>query len=308
MSNPFYSLLLLIALVAFASPAGVADAERGRMDLTFGVEHVTVLYDGLDISQADLRAYVSDAALASCKIYGHMPVARTVIKIDGTDGDSVGFATSTYSDDDDCGLIELSLGRNTSRKTLNQSWTLTHEIIHLGFPIVERSKRWLAEGIATYEEPIGRLRMGMVDAEDVWGDMLRYAPTGLPPEGDRGLNYTRAWGRVYWGGALYCLLADVEIRKKTGNKFGLEHALRGIASSGGTAASDWSASQALEAGDQALGLTVLNDLYERMGRNPADIDLHQLWSQLGIKKTADGIVFDNRAPMASIRRAIESGS
>jgi len=113
---------------------------------------------------------------------------------------------------------------------------------------------------------------------------------------------------VYWGGALYCLLADIEIRKQTKNRFGLEHALRGIARSGGTAASDWNAHQAISAGDQALNLTVLQDLYTKMALNPGSINLPQLWNKLGIVENNGVISFDDSAPLAAIRKAIESGS
>ncbi len=279
-----------------------------QIPFTYGTDRVIVVMDGsVNIRRSDLKAYVDDAAQAVIKIYGRLPVPLTIVRVEVTNGDSVGFATSTYLDESDYGLIELSLGRDTSRASLNKSWTLTHELLHLGFPIVEKSKRWLAEGIATYEEPVARVRTGMTSAEEMWADLIKNAPSGLPQR-DQGLNYTRSWGRVYWGGALYCLLADIEIRKQTRNKFGLEHALRGIARSGGTAASDWNARQAIDAGDQALNLTVLQDLYTKMALNPGSIDLHQLWSQLGIIESNGGITFDDSAPLASIRKAIENGS
>ena len=53
-------------------------------------------------------------------------------------------------------------------------------------------------------------------------------------DNDRGLDRTRTWGRTYWGGALFCLMADVEIRKQTGNRVGLQDALRTILSAGGS--------------------------------------------------------------------------
>jgi len=34
-------------------------------------------------------------------------------------------------------------------------------------------------------------------------------------------------GPHYWGGALFCLQADLEVRKRTGNAKGLQDALRG---------------------------------------------------------------------------------
>ena len=43
--------------------------------------------------------------------------------------------------------------------------------------------------------------------------MVRDMPKGLPQAGDEGLDNTDTWGRKYWGGAMFCLFADVEIRK-----------------------------------------------------------------------------------------------
>ena len=303
-------LCLVLQQPAMPVPADVRADFAGdrKLELQFAGQQVLVTVAGrLNISQTDLQAYVTSAALAVGKIYGQIPVRRTVIRVEAVDGDSVGFATSTYDDDKDYGLIEISIGRNTSRQTLNQSWTLTHEMLHLGFPIVEHSKRWLAEGIATYEEPIGRLRTGMISTGDLWGDLVRNGPSGLPQPGDRGLNYSRSFERTYWGGAIYCLLADIEIRQQTGNRYGLEHALRGIANSGGTARSDWSANQALVAGDQSLDVEVLSSLYKKMAFEAYPVDLAKLWRQLGIRKTSNGIVFDNSAPLAKIRQAIERG-
>jgi hypothetical protein len=324
-------LTLTLALVAFASmnlalssytlnasAAGKgpeissgATSESARpvvRELHFDKSRITLVVDpDLRLSAHDLDAYVKDAVAAVAQIYGELPVDHTIIKVDVEEGRGVGHATSSYLDEEDCGLIELSLGRHVSRATLDRSWTLTHELLHQAFPIVERSRRWLPEGIATYIEPIGRLRTGKLSPSEVWGELVENAPNGLPQENDGGLNHTRSWGRTYWGGALFCLLADIEIRKQTNNKLGLEHALRGIAGSGGTARSDWSAGQAISAGDEHLSVNVLQDLYGRMGYNRYDVDLHKLWRELGIKTTESGIVFDDTAPLAAIRKSIESG-
>ena len=102
-----------------------------------------------------------------------------------------------------------------------------------------REHHWIEEGSATYVEPIARARAGDLSPEKVWGDLVDGLPKGLPQAGDRGLDFTPTWGRTYWGGALFCLLADIEIRKRTGNKKGLEDALRAILRAGGTTESDW---------------------------------------------------------------------
>jgi predicted metalloprotease with PDZ domain len=181
---------------------------------------------------------------------------------------------------------------------------MTHEMVHLAFPSVAESHHWIEEGIATYVEPIARARAGNLSEEKVWGDLVDGLPQGLPKAGDRGLDFTPTWGRTYWGGALFCLLADVEIRKRTQNARGLEDALRAILDSGGTIASDWQLTKALHMGDDATGVDVLSKLYEKMKAEPVTVDLQTLWQQLGVKQEAGRIYFDDSAPLAKIRRAI----
>ena len=94
--------------------------------------------------------------------------------------------------------------------------------------------------------PLPRASIGILTAEQVWGEMLRDMPQGQPETGDRGLDRTHSWGRTYWGGALFCLQADVEIRKRTGNAKGLQDALRAINRAGGTIEAEWPLAKALE--------------------------------------------------------------
>jgi hypothetical protein len=134
--------------------------------------------------------------------------------------------------------------------------------------------------------------------------MVRDMPKGLPGPGDRGLDRTHTWGRTYWGGAIFCLTADVEIRKATGNKAGLQQALRGIVDAGGTIEYGWPIDRILRVGDKATGTTVLADLYAKMGAEPYAPDLDALWRELGVSVKEGRVVFDDSAPLASIRRAI----
>ena len=107
-------------------------------------------------------------------------------------------------------------------------WMLTHEMIHLAFPSMARTHHWIEEGISVYVEPVARVQAGQLSAERMWSDVVRDMPQGEPEAGDNGLDRTHTWGRTYWGGAMFCLVADVRIRQKTGNHKGLQDALRGI--------------------------------------------------------------------------------
>jgi len=94
-------------------------------------------------------------------------------------------------------------------------------------------------------------------AERVCREMVDRMPQGLPTPGDQGLDNTNTWGRTYWGGAMFCLLADIETRKQTGNAKGLQDALRAINRAGGTIEADWPLERVIEVGDKVTNGKVL---------------------------------------------------
>ena len=190
---------------------------------------------------------------------------------------------------------------------LADDWKAVHEMTHLALPDVDEPHLWLAEGIAVYVEPIARVQAGDLTAEKIWGDMVRDMKQGLPKQGDRGLDHTPTWGRTYWGAAIFCLLADVEIRKRTGNKIGLQQALRGILDAGGNHEQDWQdwpVERIFRVADKATGVTVLSELYEKMRAKPYSPDLDALWREFGISVRDSQVTFDDSAPLAPVRRAI----
>jgi predicted metalloprotease with PDZ domain len=129
-------------------------------------------------------------------------------------------------------------------------------------------------------------------------------PHGEPGRGDRGLDQTHTWGRTYWGGALFCLIADVMIRATTHNQKWLQDALRAIVASGATIETEQPVEHVLGAGDRTTGTTVLVDLYNSWKNHPVSVDLNQLWAQLGVRTGSHGIQLDSSALLASIRTAI----
>jgi predicted metalloprotease with PDZ domain len=136
--------------------------------------------------------------------------------------------------------------------------------------------------------------------------MVRDMPQGLPASGDEGLDHTHTWARTYWGGALYCLLADVGIRRQTNLRKGLVDALRGVTRAGGNIESDWPIERAFKVADKATGTNVLMSLYRQMDAKPMPVDLPDLWKQLGVRREDGQVTFDNEAPLAKVRMAISS--
>jgi hypothetical protein len=162
----------------------------------------------------------------------------------------------------------------------------------------------MEEGLATYIEPIARVQAGELPAKQVWSDMLDGMRKGEPQPGDEGLDRTHTWGRTYWGGALFCLVADVQIRVATGNRKGLQDALRAIVGAGGTIDHEWPLTRALEIGDSATGTHMLTEQYRRWGSSPVTVDLEKLWQQLGVHQDGSGVELSEAAPYAKIRDAI----
>jgi predicted metalloprotease with PDZ domain len=163
---------------------------------------------------------------------------------------------------------------------------------------------WLGEGIPSYVEPIARVRAGLLTPRKLWRDLVEGLPQGLPETGDQGLERTHTWGRTYWGGTLFCLLADVTIRERTGNTRSFDDVLRAFVATGQGVEAHWSIDEMLDRGDEATGTTVLRELYRTMGSAPSPVDLQALWKRLGVQVVGDGVGFDDSAPLAAVRRGI----
>jgi hypothetical protein len=196
------------------------------------------------------------------------------------------------------------VGRDVDAERLSNDWVLVHEMVHLALPEVGRAHNWLAEGLAVYVEGVARAQYGNRPAADVWAEDRHSMPMGLPREGEGGMDQTPTWGRTYWGGALFCLEADVTIREKTNDRVGLQTALRAILNGTGGYASEHDLADVLRIGDAATGTRVLEDLYAEYRNAPRAPDLNRLWTRLGVPDDPRTQPFDDHAPLAAIRAAI----
>lgn len=245
--------------------------------------------------------WISNAARAVTAYYGDFPPRRAELRITPREGRSVSNGRAFGGDGP---LVTIALGQAATSADVADDWVLTHEMIHLCFPSVDERHHWIEEGLATYVESIARARSGNLSPERAWADLVNGLPQGLPEAGDRGLDFTPTWGRTYWGGALFFLRVDVETRRRTGNRRGLEHALRAIAAEGGTIGHWWKIDRVLAVGDAATGVPVMREIYDEMKATPVMVDLPALWRELGIVRRGQRVSFDDSAPLAAIRRAM----
>jgi len=295
--------LVILSLGAIYS----APANSMTSTIAIGSARINFTVEGgrLGLPQADISEWVRAAAESVATYYGRYPLEQVTIRIAPFDGRGVRNGR-TFGENG--GFISIYLGNETTAAALKSDWMMTHEMIHLAFPSVADRHHWIEEGISTYVEPIARVRAKHMDEAAMWLELVRDLPQGLPGEGDKGLDRTHSWGRTYWGGALYCFLADVEIHRRTNNHKGLEDALRGILNAGGDIRHEWELEKALSVGDQATGVAVLRPLYDKMKDQPYAVDLAEMWAELGVERNGNTVRFVDAAPLAATRKAITWGN
>jgi hypothetical protein len=283
----------------------------------FSMEQAAATVRELDVAGTHLRADIDDGAFQhgtaplvswisrSAKIvaqyYDRFPTATLRIRVVPEDGSGVR-SGKTFGYDG--GVIRVQVGRNVTEDQLHNDWVLVHEMTHLALPEIGDDHAWLSEGLAVYVEGVARVQAGNRTQPDVWSEEIQSMPRGLPQPGDHGLDHTHTWGRTYWGGAMFCLLADVEIHRRTQNRFGLQDAVRAIARESGGLITEWPIERVLKTGDAAVGAPILEELYAQMKDKPVTPDLMGLWHKLGVEPDGSSVRLIDDAPLAHVRQSI----
>jgi hypothetical protein len=278
----------------------------GEHRLAIGASQLRVRLDPKAFAgrEAAVLGWVERCARAVAGYYGAFPVPRLTIEVRAAGGAGIRGAQTFPSSPP---RIAINVSERASAGDFERNWSMTHEMVHLAFPNVPPAQHWIEEGLATFVEPIARARAGWITEDAVWAEWIESMPLGLPGPGDGGLDGTQSWGRIYWGGALFCLVAAVALLERTDGRQGLDDALRAIVGAGGNISERWPLERALGAGDAATGASVLLDTYTAMKDESVSVDLDALWLRLGVARQAGRIRYDDGAPLASVRRALVSG-
>lgn len=301
-TSPRIALFLLMLLSCIPLIAQAAD-EVPVAVTRMGPVRVGFMAGTLKVTQPEVLHWIATAQKAVTHYYGRYPVPEVRIRVEARPGRSGNASGTTYGGDDGA-FIRMGIGGEVSDDELQADWVMTHEMVHLAFPRVDENQHWIEEGLATYVEPVARAQIGDLSVDYLWQETIEGMPKGLPQSDDQGLDHTATWGRTYWGGAMFCLLADVQIRERTHNRYGLQDAVRGILAAGGNINSRWSLDKAFATADKAVGVSVLEELYAAMKDKPVDPDLPALWKKLGVALVDGKVVYDDKAPDAAIRKAI----
>ena len=288
---------MALVLLTIASTAPAQESREVRVG--GGTIHLTV--QGRPDDPAALHRWVENSARAVTSYLGRFPIPELRLMVFVGDGRRINGGVTHGGRRPN---IRIRAGRAANDTVFRDDWVLVHEMLHLAFPSLSTNDSWAEEGLSTYAEPWARAKVGLTSPDEVWPSLVQGFPNADPENVRSGLHGTREWGRTYWGGALFWMLADMEIREKSRGRLGLPDALRGILEAGGDVRSEWTLARALEVGDRAVKQDTLSALYARLGARPGRVDLDAVWRKLGVRQAGRGVTYDDRAPQAAVRKAI----
>lgn len=268
----------------------------GRIDVAIG-------RGALGVGPDDLVKWIREGALDIVALLGRFPIARLQVIVGAGGPYAIGSAVTMGMGG---ASIFVVVGERTRRADLVRDWVMTHEMLHVAFPNMGFRQRWMEEGLSTYMEPLLRARRGRYEPSRMWAEFVRAMPQGLPADDDKGLDRTYTWGRRYWGGAMFWLHVDVEIRRRTQGARSLDDVLRAVFAAGGNVATRWDVARLGGVAETVTGTTALRDTYEEWSNHAVAPDLAALWASLGVKSDRKGdlVTFDDLAPLAFIRKEL----
>ena len=267
--------------------------------------HVSVEFapGELQLPRERLQRWVDESQAMLRETCGRFPVHELALTIVPR-GNSRGIHDGTTRARGAGATIEIGVGGRAGERALERDWVLVHEMLHLAIPNLPGNQHWFEEGIATYLEPFARARGGKQTEEDVWRELTRDYPQGEPRAGEGGMDETHTWARTYYGGALFCLVADVGIARATHGAKSLRDALAGTVARGHSILEDSDLASFAKQLDRALGVDVVAPLYAEWAHTPVQVDLGALWQELGVEWKDHTIPFDPSAPLAAWRASL----
>ena len=132
----------------------------------------------------------------------------------------------------------------------------------------------------------------------------RDSAPGLSPNDAAGTRERNTRMKVYWSGASLALMADVELRRRSGGAESLDRVLDRFQRCCLPSPRSWSGVELFEKFDALLDEPLFMNLYQQYADAADFPDARPLFGQLGIEVHDGQIRFDNDAGLAMIRQAI----
>jgi hypothetical protein len=265
----------------------------------------------LDAGPADkLRAHVLSSAM---EVAAAFPRAFAVapqlvlIPVEGKRG-AVPFGLSVRGGGQ--GIL-LLVDPTSPAPMFEQSWTLTHEFVHVLHPHLGPDGRWISEGLATYYQNVLRARSGRLTAQEAWDELDAGFERGRADRADLTLTETseqidqgRHFMRGYWSGTALMLRADLALRTRKDKPSSLDAALNAFEACCRRDDHDWEVEEFLAALDHGVGGETFVALYRELAPSRDFPDLAAPYRQLGLTHTGERAERDQAAFKVALRMAV----
>lgn len=264
---------------------------------------VVELDGALDLDRAAVDAWIVGRVAAAARLWGGPPAARLlVILVPVADSGGVFFGISRGGGG---AGVALFLGQHTEEADLAADWVLAHELVHVGMPFLPGAY-WVMEGAAVYLEPILRARAGLFDHDDAWRGFARHLDAGARRLASASLD-TMGFPGLYLSGAAFMLALDVEARRASGGRVGLEHCLRAVRAAHGDSTGQLDVHALVAVCDEVFGDGLMSRFMARHAQAASPLDLAAILAGLGVAPGGGEAALDDTAPEAWIRHAIDQG-
>lgn len=276
-----------------------------------GVLRIAAL-GGMNADEADKMAqWMRAVARSAVAAYGRLPLEQIQVMLiaSKTRGGAVGFGQSTRGQGQ---ALTIFVDPKRPLAELVGDWTATHELAHVAHPYLGEAGAWLAEGLASYWQNVLRARAGLLTPDQAWRQIDAGFGRGLKAANadmslhdvTEGMHARGAYMRVYWAGAAYWLGVDVELRRASGGKLGVDVALSRFQQCCLARMRAWEPEAFVAKLDELVGSDVFTRRWREADARKGFPDLAPLYAALGIAKDGDALRYDDSAPDAAIREAI----
>lgn len=292
---------------AFFGFAAFGRFEVERIEVGAAVLDVAVLEGLTAQTRSHVAPWLGAAARMAAQPFGRFPRERgAIVVVPAASGDPVRFGMVARGGG---ASLLLLVSPDAARDALVSDWVAVHEFCHLAHPFVVREDAWLSEGLATYYQEVARVRAGVLPEAEAWrriydGAQLGDTARGSLAEESARMFVERSFPMVYWAGAAFALLADVELRRRTLGKRSLDDVMAELAACCSHDTHPVPAREVIARMDRIAGVPVFGELMQRWVLGQELPELAALYDQLGLLRGTDGVRIAKRAKDAWIRSAI----
>ena len=274
---------------------------------------ITVLQPVDDEKAAQLVDWLRSASTNVSLAYGRFPNPSPSVIVQPTSrlswgGDSPVPFGRVMRDGEE--RVELYVNVDRPIEDFYGDWTATHEFSHLMLPYVSRQNKWISEGFASYYQNVLMSRAGHYTDAEAWKKLSDGFERGSRSRPELSLNdaaeagVRRARMKIYWSGAAIALLADVQLRERSGGRESLDTALDGLQRCCLPSTRTWSGTELFSKLDSFVDEPVFMPLYRRYANRAGFPDAGPTLLRLGVEIDGPTTHLRDDAELAVIRDAI----